>query len=123
MLVTSLTTCAAFVATAFTPLQDVQSFGIFTAIVIWVDYMQVITWFPCAVVVYHNSCEQRPVCCNCKRCDEMICCDKRDPPPETSTEQAQQLDADAAAERLSTVEKFLQGPLRKVFWAENKEYE
>ena len=40
MLVTSLTTCAAFVATSFSPLAEVKSFGLFCAFVIAVDYVQ-----------------------------------------------------------------------------------
>jgi hypothetical protein len=75
MFITSLTTCAAFSATAFSPLPDVQSFGIFSAIVIAVDYVLVITWFPCIVVLYHNSCEKRPFCYCLQRWREMWCCD------------------------------------------------
>eukprot|EP01047_Picozoa_sp_COSAG01_P004743 COSAG01_NODE_158_length_23708_cov_7.921979_1_plen_852_part_10 len=39
MLVTSLTTCAVFCATASSPLLNIMSFGIFTAFVIFLDYI------------------------------------------------------------------------------------
>ena len=41
MLVTSLTTCAAFTATATSPLLSIQSFGYYTAVVIFLDYVYV----------------------------------------------------------------------------------
>ena len=43
MLVTSITTCMAFTATATSPLLAIKSFGLFTAIVIFLDYVYVIT--------------------------------------------------------------------------------
>ena len=46
MLVTSLTTCVAFFATATSPLLSIKSFGYFTAFVIFLDYIYVITWLP-----------------------------------------------------------------------------
>merc|ERR1719281_2244478 len=45
MFVTSFTTMAAFVATGASPLLNVQSFGIYAACVILIDYLLVITWF------------------------------------------------------------------------------
>jgi len=56
---------AAFVATATSPLVDVQSFGIFAACAILVDFVLVITWFPACLVWYHNNLESRS--CYCKR--------------------------------------------------------
>merc|ERR1719159_20503 len=66
MFVTSFTTMAAFVATATSPLVDVQSFGIFAAFAILVDFALVITWFPACLVWYHNHLESRSCCC-CRR--------------------------------------------------------
>merc|ERR1711998_136667 len=63
MFVTSFTTMAAFVATATSPLVDVQSFGIFAAFAILVDFALVITWFPACLVWYHNNLESRGHCC------------------------------------------------------------
>ena len=93
MLITSFTTMMAFVATAFSPLVEVvpsfgekqtvypqvtltalsptalsngsqvQSFGIYSALLILTDYLLVITWFPSCVVIYHDRFESRPNCC------------------------------------------------------------
>ena len=51
MLITSMTTAAAFCATAITsPIPELQNFGIFAAVVILIDYALVMT-FLCAVVI------------------------------------------------------------------------
>jgi protein dispatched 1 len=63
MFITSATTCAAFLCTLITPLVDIRSFGIFAAIVIFMDYVLVMTLFCTAVVIYHNKFE-RPGCCS-----------------------------------------------------------
>lgn len=61
MAITSATTCAAFLCTLITPLVDIQAFGIFAAIVIFIDYALVMTLFCTAVVIYHNKFE-KPGC-------------------------------------------------------------
>merc|ERR1719265_1196464 len=63
MFVTSFTTMAAFVASGTSTLVAVQSFGIFAAFVIFVDFALVITWFPACLVWYHNNLESRNRCC------------------------------------------------------------
>jgi predicted RND superfamily exporter protein len=63
MFVTSFTTMAAFVASGTSTLVDVQSFGIFAAFVIFVDFVLVITWFPACLVWYHNNLESWNCCC------------------------------------------------------------
>jgi hypothetical protein len=67
MFVTSLTTFGAFAATAISPLNDVATFGLFTATLVAANYLFVITWFPCCVLVYHRYFESRPGCCCCLR--------------------------------------------------------
>merc|ERR1719421_598418 len=58
MLITSLTTASAFVATALSsPIPTLQNFGIFAAAVIIFDYTLVMTMLCSAVVIYHNSFE------------------------------------------------------------------
>lgn len=66
MAITSATTCAAFLCTLVTPLVDIQSFGIFAAIVIFVDYALVMSLFCTAVVIYHNKFEQPGCFSSCK---------------------------------------------------------
>mmetsp|Transcript_29798 Transcript_29798/g.81434 ORF Transcript_29798/g.81434 Transcript_29798/m.81434 type:complete len:1140 (-) Transcript_29798:313-3732(-) len=70
MLITSLTTCASFIATAASSsMPDLQNFGIFTAFVIFIDYVLVMTWFCAILVIWHNRFEMKPgLCCAC--CDD-----------------------------------------------------
>lgn len=69
MAITSATTCAAFLCTLITPLVSIQSFGIFAAATIFVDYVLVMTLFCTAVVIYHNRFEDRSCCgCCCTDC-------------------------------------------------------
>ena len=79
MLVTSLTTCAVFCATATSPLLNIMSFGFFTSMVIFLDYIYVITWLPAATILYNRWFENTGFCrCNC-------CCEARpDDGPEPS---------------------------------------
>lgn len=64
MLITSATTCSAFLCTLLIPIASVKAFGIFAAIVIFIDYVLVMSLFCTSVVIYHNKFE-RPGCCPC----------------------------------------------------------
>jgi len=68
MAITSATTCAAFLCTLITPLSSIQSFGIFAACVILIDYVLVMTLFCTAVVIYHDRFESRAKCGCCCPC-------------------------------------------------------
>jgi len=59
MAITSATTCAAFLCTLITPLSSIQSFGVFAACVIFIDYVLVMSLFCTAVVIYHDRFESR----------------------------------------------------------------
>ncbi len=65
MLLTSATTCSAFLCTLASPIAGTRSFGIFAAFVILFDYILVMTLFCTSVVIYHNLFEGKPFCCNC----------------------------------------------------------
>ena len=66
MLVTSLTTMTAFLANALSPLLATRSFGVFAAILIGIDYLSVITFFPTIIIFYHLHFEDKPhPCCCC----------------------------------------------------------
>jgi len=62
MAITSATTCTAFLCTLITPLVQIQSFGIFAALVILMDYVLVMTLFCTSVIIYHNKYESRGCC-------------------------------------------------------------
>ena len=70
MLVTSLTTMVAFATSALSPLLAVKSFGVFSAVLVIIDYISVVTFFPTIVVIYHlhfeDKCRWHFIrCCNC----------------------------------------------------------
>ena len=50
--------------TLITPLSSLQSFGIFTAFVIFIDYVLVMSLFCTATVIYHNRFE-KSACFGC----------------------------------------------------------
>ena len=63
MAITSTTTCLAFLCTVQSPIASTRSFGIFAALVIFFDYILVMTLFTTAVIIYHNRFEQPGCCC------------------------------------------------------------
>jgi len=91
MLITSITTCAAFLCSLTTPIPGSQGFGIFAALVIAADYVLVMTLFCTAVMVYHNRFEKPPLCgfqiptpigpCQCGCCCENCSCAINNPTP------------------------------------------
>ena len=91
MALTSATTCSAFLVCLNTPLPPTQGFGIFAALVIFFDYILVMTMFCSAVMVYHNRFEKPPACavrlptpcglCTCGCCLEGCDCSASSPTP------------------------------------------
>mmetsp|Transcript_16638 Transcript_16638/g.31514 ORF Transcript_16638/g.31514 Transcript_16638/m.31514 type:complete len:1040 (+) Transcript_16638:98-3217(+) len=72
MLLTTITTCCAFLCTLISPIAGTRSFGVFAAFVIFYDYLLVMILFCTSVVIYHNQLENKPNCCNCtfwRKCD------------------------------------------------------
>ncbi|XP_071961979.1 protein dispatched homolog 1-like [Antedon mediterranea] len=68
MFVTSLTTGLAFFTNFFSPFLSISSFGIFSALVIFVNYLSVIIFLPTVVVTYHLW-WAKYCCCCCNRQD------------------------------------------------------
>jgi hypothetical protein len=73
MLVTSITTCMAFIAAATTPVPAIMSFGIFAACVVAFDLMMVISWFA-ACLMFHDQYLTRAN--KCSACAPVCACDK-----------------------------------------------
>lgn len=69
MFFTSITTATAFLISASSPLLGVNSFGVFSGILVLVNYISVITFLPAVVVNHHYSWEKCKWCC-------CICCNK-----------------------------------------------
>jgi hypothetical protein len=78
--ITSATTCSAFLCTLLTPLVSVQAFGLFAALVIFIDYVLVMTLYCSAVIIYHNKLE-KDACCCAPTCLYGGCCRTSDPDP------------------------------------------
>ena len=53
MFVTSLTTVIAFFASAYSPLLPARSFGVFAGLLVIVNYVSVVVFFPSIIVVHH----------------------------------------------------------------------
>jgi len=98
MLLTSITTCCAFLVTISSPLASVKSFGIFAAFVILFDYFLVMSLFCTATIIYHNHFETKAGCCNCS-------CRKCDP---TSTEIAKKKDEDGEEPAVDPISRFFE---------------
>eukprot|EP00435_Cladocopium_sp_Y103_P058529 s86_g20.t1 len=64
MMVTTLTTCGSFAIGATSPLPLVQSFCIFAAVVVLVDYLFCISFFAAAVLVYEKFIKGYGCCCS-----------------------------------------------------------
>ena len=77
MLYTSLTTAIAFAVSASSPLLAIGSFGLFSALLILVNYISIIVFFPTVVVSYHFFWEKYKCCCCCPR-DESSVADVND---------------------------------------------
>jgi hypothetical protein len=75
MAITSATTCCAFLSTCFSPIASTRSFGIFAALVVFWDYLLVMSLFCTAVVIYHNRFD-RESCCRLNMCRCCGCCTK-----------------------------------------------
>ncbi|XP_059145581.1 protein dispatched homolog 3-like, partial [Physella acuta] len=54
MLITSLTTFVAFISNAFSPLLAVNSFGIFSAVLVVFNFFSAIIFFPTCVILHHK---------------------------------------------------------------------
>ena len=89
MAVTSATTCSAFLCTVASPIASTKSFGIFAALVIFFDYVLVMTLFCTSVVIYHNRFE-RPGCC----CFGGLCSRVEPSPTEVALKRAKASDED-----------------------------
>ncbi|XP_013396220.1 protein dispatched homolog 1 [Lingula anatina] len=63
MFFTSLTTACAFIISGTSPLLGVSSFGVFSGILVLVNYLSVITFLPAVVMVYHVYWEKKICCC------------------------------------------------------------
>jgi len=62
MAVTSSTTCVAMLANFFGEIMPVQSFGVFAGVIVPVNFMLVIMFYPSAVTIYERKIKYKCVC-------------------------------------------------------------
>ena len=67
MLYTSATTAAAFIVGAFSPFLGIYTFGVFSGILVIVNYLSVILFFPTVIITYHLYWQRFKCCCCCPR--------------------------------------------------------
>ena len=67
MFFTSITTATAFIVNATSPFLAIKSFGVFSGILILVNYMSVIIFVPTVIVTYHVWWDKYKCCCCCQR--------------------------------------------------------
>ena len=82
MFITSFTTIVAFLSNVPTPLLALSSFGVFSAVLVFVNYCSVVIFFP-AVVIMHETHRQGRCCC----CPFRVCWPKSPEGDENQTEQ------------------------------------
>ncbi|KAI0219170.1 hypothetical protein LSAT2_029225 [Lamellibrachia satsuma] len=70
MFFTSITTAVAFGLSAFSPFLGISSFGIFSALLVCINYVSVVTYFPAVAVTYHLYWETATCLCCCRVKDE-----------------------------------------------------
>lgn len=63
MLATSTTTFVSFIVTAFSPILNIQVFGIFASLLVLWNFILVITFFPALLLLHEHFCM-----CACTRC-------------------------------------------------------
>lgn len=70
MLATSFTTSVSFLTNAMSPLMPIKSFGIFASIIVPMNYLMVILYFPSLIIIQEKY---FPVCCwNKKKYQEAL---------------------------------------------------
>ena len=63
--VTSSTTAVAFLANVFSPMMPIQSFAVYAAVIIPVNFFLIVLLFPPAVIVYESKFAKFKCCCCC----------------------------------------------------------
>lgn len=124
MAITSSTTSVAFFANIFSPLLPIKTFGIFSGVIIPVNFILVVFFMPPAVILYEEYIQDAFCCCckcNCLRKksrddadhengEEINQDDEENIEEKTSSEDK---DSTKKEEKLGMIERFFDGPLNK----------
>ena len=63
---TSSTTCAAFLANTLSPLMPIKSFGVYAGLIVPINYILVISFFPAAIIILESHLKDCCTCCSKK---------------------------------------------------------
>ena len=122
MAITSSTTSVAFFANIFSPLLPIKTFGIFSGVIIPINFFLVVMFMPPAVILYEEYIKDAYFCCcECKSLKKMTNRDtevdgeevmQNDEENEEKTS-SEDKDSSKKEEKLGMIEKFFDGPLNK----------
>lgn len=71
MIVTSITRVGVFLANIMSPIMSIQSFGIYAAIIVSVNFFLILAIFPSAIIIYEqNFAKYVFCCCFCRKIKE-----------------------------------------------------
>ena len=101
MFITSFTTIVAFLSNVSSPLLAISSFGLFSAILVTVNYLSVILFFPTVVMVHYLS--RRGQCCCCTLC----CCNNNSSLDNIPTESKENLAANNSSNKKTFLERII----------------
>ena len=118
MLVTSSTTSVAFLANVFSPMMNIKAFGIFSGLIVPVNYILVVLIFPPAVILYDRHYTRKGCCCSRWACccwKKNLCCGRKIEEPSENFEDTQievkmKNGAPPEKDEVGIIEAFFGGP-------------
>ena len=111
MAITSSTTSVAFFANIFSPLLPIKTFGIFSGVIIPVNFILVVLFMPPAVIIYEEYIADK-FCCCCK-CECIRKKVKKSASSEDEENERASSEESKEESKLGVVEQFFDGTLNK----------
>ena len=134
MAITSSTTSVAFFANIFSPLLPIKTFGIFSGVIIPVNFFLVVMFMPPAAIIYEEYIEDAYICCfKCKSLREnkkkvsehhnekLNQNDEENEEKTASEDQASTNNSNKKENKLGPIVKFFDGPLNKFVYKYRKQ--
>lgn len=118
MAITSSTTSVAFFANIFSPLLPIKTFGIFSGVIIPVNFILVVLFMPPAVIIYEEYVQDK-FCCCCK-CE---CIRKKVKKSQAEDDENDRASSQESKEetKMGVVEQFFDGTLNKFVYKFRKQ--
>lgn len=119
MAITSSTTSVAFFANIFSPLLPIKTFGIFSGVIIPVNFILVVLFMPPAVIIYEESIADKFFCCF--KCDCIKKKVKKDAISEDEENDRASSTESKDETKLGVIEQFFDGTLNKFVYKFRKQ--